>query len=188
MERKKFYGTLRHVKLPIDDTDDSDLSDDGKRIEFGQVLADNSDDESDNISQNSNEDDIIISESELSSESKLPLTELKKRLPKTKKTSVLTTKAKLIWIKDNLMKAEDEIKFADNQDLPREILDLETPINFFRFLFSKNLIKLITDKTNLYVIQCRPNKAANVKKFEIEQFMGICLYTSVIQLPATRHY
>nr|CAH7726963.1 unnamed protein product [Callosobruchus chinensis] len=72
--------------------------------------------------------------------------------------------------------------------MPKEVADLETPLQFFKFFFTKDIISAITTESNLYCSQKRINRPANLTEDEIEQFIGICLYMSIIQLPQARNY
>nr|CAI5847494.1 unnamed protein product [Callosobruchus analis] len=72
--------------------------------------------------------------------------------------------------------------------MPREVADLETPLQLFKFLFTKEIISAITTKSNLYRSQKFIHRPINLTEDEIEQFIGICLYMSSIQLPQARKY
>lgn len=65
---------------------------------------------------------------------------------------------------------------------------METPYQFFCYLFSEEISDTIVDQTNLYAIQNDPSKPLNVQKDEIKQFLGIILYMSLIHLPNSRAY
>ncbi|XP_049809183.1 piggyBac transposable element-derived protein 3-like [Schistocerca nitens] len=87
-----------------------------------------------------------------------------------------------------MIRGDDETKFAGNTALPQEVLELDTPVEYFQYFFTKDIVQYIVQQSNLYSIQCRHNKYVNVSAGEIEQFIGTALFMSVIQLPATRHY
>lgn len=74
------------------------------------------------------------------------------------------------------------------EDLPEEILNLETPMNFFKLLFTTEALDLIYDQSKLYAEQTDPEKANSITRDDISKFIGIIIYMSVVQLPSTRHY
>ncbi|CAG4938749.1 unnamed protein product [Parnassius apollo] len=56
------------------------------------------------------------------------------------------------------------------------------------FNFSEDLITFITEQSNLKSTQVNVNKPANITTTEIEQFIGIVIFTSLVHLPSTRMY
>lgn len=95
---------------------------------------------------------------------------------------------KITWRKKHLAMNEDALNFLGNSSLPNNILELETPYDFFKYLFTDSLLQTIVDQTNLYSVQKNPNKPANISMGDIQKFFGIALYMSVIKLPRTRCY
>ncbi|KAG5284296.1 hypothetical protein AALO_G00025120, partial [Alosa alosa] len=69
-------------------------------------------------------------------------------------------------------------------NLPRPN-DLMSPLEVF---FSEDILDVIVDQSNLYAMQCDPNKPLNLKTSELEQFLGTVLYMSLFGLPGTRMY
>ena len=184
MDPKLFYGKLSAIRIPNFDSEDTDLSDEGEVQ--SQVLAEDSDyEEAPILPMEDEEEDIIIPASDEldSTDDNLPLSEVKKIL--TKQNAFKTTTN---WVEGNLIRTQLETTFLGSEDLPYNIRELETPLQFFKFLFPDSIIKYITEQTNIYALQCRPYRPAHIKQFEIEQFIGISIYTSIIQLPATRQY
>lgn len=181
MDPKRFYGTNKYVRdIPSDnESDDPDLSEDEHDSGYPgcNILAPPSD-EDDEVENLDLEEDIIP-ETDIESDDDdedIPLSELAEKLNPG------------AWRSGNLTKDPNEIKFLGNQDMPQEIKDLDTPYQFFKFFFTKEIISDITAQTNLYCAQQRVNRPANISENEIEQFMGMCLYMSVIHLPQARHY
>lgn len=163
MDPKAFYGTLKYSADIHSDSEDSDLSSDEL--------------ENTPIQPPDNQNGIPDQESDYSSEDDLTLAYIQNRISKN-----------LSWKEGHLIKPDNETQFRGNQDLPSSLRMLETPFDYFTFLFPKSLIEYITEQSNLYNIQCQPNKPVNIKNYEIEQFIGICMYTSLIQLPSTRDH
>lgn len=91
-------------------------------------------------------------------------------------------------MEDKLSIEEDTLQFKGSLDLPTHISRLVSPYQFFNFLFPKSIITHITVQSNLYAFQIRPNKLPNITEKEIEQFIGILLKMSILNLPSIRHH
>lgn len=72
--------------------------------------------------------------------------------------------------------------------LPDEITNLETPLQFFKFLFNDDLLQNICNETHKYSIQCDPNKPFPLTKNELQRFIGVCVLMSLVHLPNSRNY
>lgn len=96
--------------------------------------------------------------------------------------------AKLIWRKQNLVLNDETLAFRGNTSLPTSISDLETPFAFFKYFFDDNLFEKIASESNLYSIQKDPNKPAMLSATDIRQYLGICIYMSVVHMPNVRSY
>ncbi|XP_050305075.1 piggyBac transposable element-derived protein 3-like [Anthonomus grandis grandis] len=92
------------------------------------------------------------------------------------------------WRTGNLRKDPKELEFTGNLNMPPEVADLETPSEFFKFFLTNEIISTITTELNLYCLQKHINRPANLTDNEIEQFIGMYLYMSIIQLPQARNY
>lgn len=98
-------------------------------------------------------------------------------------------KLNLRWKKKNLQLNEQQLRFLGNENLSTDILELDTPIQIFLFLFSKDLIDLVATQTNLYIVQKDPNNSFRVSTTDIQQFIGIVYIMSLIHLPrVTSHW
>lgn len=67
---------------------------------------------------------------------------------------------------------------------PREDV---APIDYFKMFFDDNIFQHIADQTNLYAVQQTGNSIKATKQ-EIEQYVGILMMMSIIQLPQVRMY
>ena len=72
--------------------------------------------------------------------------------------------------------------------MPMDLMLLSTPIQYFKFFMTGEIFEHILHQSTLYSVQQCSSKAFNAKVEELEQFIGISLYMSIIQLPSTRHY
>ena len=62
-----------------------------------------------------------------------------------------------------------------------------SPYQYFKIFFDDNLIKQITEQTNLYPVQTS-GKLINVTTDEMEQYFSILVRMSIIKLPQVRMY
>ncbi|CAB3256979.1 unnamed protein product [Arctia plantaginis] len=87
-------------------------------------------------------------------------------------TTKKPTKPNLRWKKKSLQLNAEQLRFKGNKNLGTELLELETPIQFFFYLFPQELIQMISEETNLYQVQNDPNSTFRVTEMDIRQFMG----------------
>lgn len=154
--------------------------------EFIHILAEESD------SQNQYDDndyEIIVSEtdneeSQLESEDEVPLATFPQQRTKNKKKQ----KEILRWQEKFLNVPNEEVIFKGSESLPRDISQRITPYQFFEYIFTPEVLSYITQETNLYSVQIRSEKPANISEEEIKAFIGICIYMSILHLPSTRSY
>uniref|UniRef100_A0A8C6WVW5 PiggyBac transposable element-derived protein domain-containing protein n=1 Tax=Neogobius melanostomus TaxID=47308 RepID=A0A8C6WVW5_9GOBI len=72
-------------------------------------------------------------------------------------------------------------------NLPRSE-DVFSPLHYFKMFYSEDILSVIAEQSNLYAIQCNPNKPLNLSTKELEQFIGTVIYMSLFGLPATRMF
>ena len=75
----------------------------------------------------------------------------------------------------------------DEFSLPLDDLDTWTPLNYFKLFWKDELHELLSEQTNLSSFQ-KKSKSINVSPGEIEQFIGIHMFMSIINLPAFYMY
>ncbi|CAK1594462.1 unnamed protein product [Parnassius mnemosyne] len=97
-------------------------------------------------------------------------------------------KLNLRWKMKSLLLNEHQLRFLGNENLPTNVLELDTPIQIFLSLFSKDLIDFIATQTNLYIVQKDPNNNFRVSTTDIQQFIGIVYIMSLVQLPRVTHH
>lgn len=206
MDPSKFYGT-RNFRIPNGDVSDNEnLSSDDEHQRNDllgprkSVLLYESDSENERIV--STNEDVIIDETDIEDDDDdMPLSALGQTfidhqnvLPSTSTNKPTKEKPKkkqkqtIDWENKFLAVSEEFVKFQGCTILPDFIKELEDPIHFFNFIFTEELFVYITEQSNLYGVQSRPEKPPNISKEEIRVFCGICIYMSIIQLPSTRSY
>ncbi|XP_035457403.2 piggyBac transposable element-derived protein 3-like [Spodoptera frugiperda] len=170
MDPRRFYGGIHTILKDFPDSSaDEDLSDDeqltNRRRKVLPPLCIPESEESDSVS-----DDNI------------PLSHLASSSTRTSRAE------KPRWRDGFLERAETDLQFTGDISLPLEITTLNTPYQFFKYLFTDDIFLYISQETNKYAVEKRPEKPSNITVKELEQFIGICLYMSIVQLPSTRFY
>lgn len=90
-----------------------------------------------------------------------------------KKKQKKSQKRKVEW-KNRVIQLNDlQLAFVGDTDLPPAFVALETPFNFFSYLFSDDFVENIVNETNLFAARTNPNNSQT----DIKQFMGIWYYT-----------
>ncbi|CAH1963817.1 unnamed protein product [Acanthoscelides obtectus] len=181
MDAKRFYGA-KTVGIPnLSGSEDENLSDDNfYRKTFSQVLVEDTSEE-EQLDREMVED-IVIKESDFSdSEDDVPLSTLIAANKAKKKNKVCFD-----WEDKQLRVSDEDILFKGSHSLGKDILNLGGIFEFFKFFFTDDILVHIMEQTNLYAIQCRPEKPPNITKEEINILIGICIYMSVAHLPSTR--
>ena len=63
---------------------------------------------------------------------------------------------------------------------------VSSSITYFRQLVDDKFLNLIVDNSNLHVTQNDINTIFSITTYELEKFIGICFYMSLISVPGTR--
>lgn len=98
------------------------------------------------------------------------------------------TSKNVTWKKKNLKIDDAARTFSGNDMLPTDILELSTPYAFFKYFFGDDLIDRIASECSTYAIQENPNKPAGLTSLDINQYLGICVYMSIVHMPNCRSY
>lgn len=67
-------------------------------------------------------------------------------------------KLNLRWKNKNLELNAEQLMFMGNKTLGPDLLELDTPVQFFFYLFPNELINKLSEETNLYQVQKDPNR------------------------------
>lgn len=106
----------------------------------------------------------------------------------TKRTKFREIKS-VIWKKRPFQISPDEIKFKGDTSLPQDpFFDLESPLDFFNYFFSSDLIKHICEESLRYSLQKNVNKPFEVTVTDLKRYLGICIMTSLCIVPDIRQY
>lgn len=72
-----------------------------------------------------------------------------------------------------------QFTFKGNACLPHNVAQLDNPYQFFKYFFTDDLLSKIAEETNLYSCQLNPNKSTDYTIYDIQKFLGICIFNSV---------
>ena len=141
----------------------------------------------------SGSDDSALSESDVDDECSVlnrkskPHVDSRRILP-SEVQQAQTKKKRYTWVDGSLLTDEESVKFSGTSTLPEDILELKSPLQFFRYFFSHEVNTYIAEQTNIYSAQCRPEKPLNISTKEVETFLGVCMYMSLVKMSCCKHY
>ena len=198
MDNKRFYNTeeaLVKIFEPTSDSDWSDISDD-EEMNFSQVVTqprvgDNpetedlqeeevsNDDKSGEASINITSDGIEVCAENVKDTVengndgiKINITDFEKSVPR--------------W-RNNAPPLADMEFSGDEFELPPDDFDAWSPLTYFKLFWKDDINVLLSEQTNLYSVQ-RKGKSINTTDCEIQQFIGLQMFMSVLTLPSYRMY
>ncbi|GBN05381.1 PiggyBac transposable element-derived protein 1 [Araneus ventricosus] len=102
---------------------------------------------------------------------------IKQPTSSNKKTD--TGKCHILWKKQSTKFSGEPFLFTGHNALPQSILQLSTPYQFFKYLFTDEIVSKIADETNLYSTQKNPNKPVDCTVYDIHKLIGICILSSL---------
>jgi hypothetical protein len=106
----------------------------------------------------------------------------------TKRTKFREIKS-VVWKKRPFQISPDEIKFKGDTSLPQDpFFDLESPLDFFNYFFSSNLLQHICEESLRYSLQKNVNKPFEITETDLKRYLGICIMTSICIVPDIRQY
>ncbi|CAH1983992.1 unnamed protein product [Acanthoscelides obtectus] len=202
MDPKIFYGKKEHVTVLVPDLDseedfdsDDSLLDETYKptlLDYDEedLLESSSGEESnaDNQGNNNEERNNLGSWNE---DDEIPLRQLRDKILRVSAVSVQggvknmkIKKAPLKWQSSN--KEPSDLPTWKAQ-LPSQT-SVETPLHYFYKLVDKELLEYIVEQTNLYAAQKDIGLNFCMDSKELEQFIGVCFYMSLITVPGTRRY
>ena len=66
--------------------------------------------------------------------------------------------------------------------------DILEPIDYFSRFFGNDLVQLIANETNRYALQCDIDKTICITNHDIQSYIGIGMYMSLVRMSRTRMY
>ena len=102
-------------------------------------------------------------------------------------TDEVRSRQKFCWKDENVKTTPRDVPFTGTFRLD-EFDDLQTPLQFFRHFCCSELIDNIAEQTMLYSAQQRPHSPIKATRSNVEKFVGVALYMSLVRMPSTRNY
>ena len=145
------------------------------------------------VSDDINEEENVVDHLEVSAEKPAPPDTNPQPTPvrdiNIELTQLKEKYKKVLWKFDNNFKfGTQQTEFTGNCSLPKAVLDLSTPLSYFNYFFSEDLIGTIVAETNLYSTEKNPDRPQAISATHIKKYVGICIMTSVVQVPNIRRY
>ena len=201
MERKRLYNTAEALQIILAPNSDSEMSDfelSDEEIDISQVdlrprVGDDSDPD-DLLQENENVEDLVDAEedhedagganfdandSPVESEEiegqnvdKIDISAYEKYVPRWR------NKAPPVFNSEYL---------GEEFTLPPVDCNSWTPLNYFELFWKADLNVLLSEQTNLYSVQ-RKGTSLKTTAGEIQQFIGLQMFMSILELPSYRMY
>lgn len=92
------------------------------------------------------------------------------------------------WKCGNLIFDDNFFKFHGEKNFSSNLLNLDTPLQYFSYFFDDELMQHIVEHTILYSVQKNPNKPLKISVTDIKKFIGILNLMSIIHLPNSRSF
>ncbi|XP_039287948.1 piggyBac transposable element-derived protein 3-like [Nilaparvata lugens] len=81
-----------------------------------------------------------------------------------------------------------DIQFTGETLLPEEIMQLETPYQFFSYFFNEELLVKICEQTLLYSVQKDPAHPFEIQPNLLKKYIGILIFMSIVKMNNVRNY
>lgn len=207
MEKYEFRKYKRKIQLTPDeiqafcipsDSEDElecDDSDNDPTVQIDNIPIDSSDNEDDIVKPRlitSHNSDISSDCTNSTSVTKVDITQpstsfqSNDNVSQGKPRKQTQKKNNIIWrLRKNTFN-DDAFIFKGNNTLPLDVMKLDTPYQFFKYFITDELLSTITEETNFYSSQINPSKPTNFINYDIQKFLGICIFNSVLSTSNNR--
>lgn len=102
----------------------------------------------------------------------------------TKKKPIIVKNVR--WSTGNL--SQIPCSFQGNTDLPENIIQLETPLQIFKYFFTDDLNNHICDESQKYNTQNNINNPIQITSDDLNKFIGVLNLMSIVNITNVRHY
>lgn len=88
----------------------------------------------------------------------------------------------------------DKYKFTGDASLPQEVLELQDPLQYFKFFMTDEILEYIVEESNAFAMTKNANANENANTplnltcLELKKFIGSVLWMSCVKLPQSRLY
>ncbi|XP_031333889.1 piggyBac transposable element-derived protein 3-like [Photinus pyralis] len=124
-----------------------------------------------------------VSDTTSDEEDNVPLSHLRNSTTTKKKP-----KNPIKWKPSSTKRNVTTNQFTGDELLPGNILTLNTPLKLFSHFISDDFLVEVVRQTCLYSVQTNPAKPITTCPEEIQNFIGILLWMSLIRQPTSRRY
>nr|CAI5868902.1 unnamed protein product [Callosobruchus analis] len=163
-----FYGKSRvdAIRDIPSYSEDSELSDDEDGAELAAIQ---------------NGDEIQEFQEDVSEGDDIPYVPLRQLLTLPPNTKLYCPENENItWRESRTVRNPQQNIFLGTHDLPEGILELNGPYELFKFFSADDFIRQTVEQTCLYSVQKRSDKPFTTNPKEIEQFLRILIWMSLI--------
>jgi len=78
--------------------------------------------------------------------------------------------------------------FLGNTNLPEEVLELETPLQIFKYFFTNDLIDHICSESLKYSVLNDISNPTQITPEELQKFVGVLTFMSLVNITNVSHY
>lgn len=96
--------------------------------------------------------------------------------------------SKVTWRKRSMRLHVNDVAFRGKSALPVTLTRLETPLEFFNYFFTNEIIGIIVEETNRTALQENINNTFRTNMEEMRRFIGCLIYMSVYRYPNIESY
>lgn len=98
------------------------------------------------------------------------------------------TISKPVWRNGHMHFDENKIAFQGESIWPDELMDCNTPYDFFSYFFTTDLKDKIVEESNSYATQNNISNPVSISRTDFNKYLGILIYSSVAKFPNTKSY
>lgn len=171
------------------DISEDDLESDGEDIPYypslGALEAELVDDE-DVLTGQDNSEDFL--DPPLIQDAQLVQGALSLERIEAQPTESLMNLRNLLWRKQSFLFDENNIKCGGSEELPSSMMELQSPYQFFTYLFTNTFMENIVAESACNAAQKQPNRPEIFTVGELRKYFGILIFMSVYHYPSTRSY
>nr|XP_047128015.1 piggyBac transposable element-derived protein 4-like [Hydra vulgaris] len=94
----------------------------------------------------------------------------------------------IVWRKKCMQLHVNEVAFRGSTDLPPVVKKLQSPLDFFNYFFTDDLVELISLETHRAAITKNLNTKFKIDKYGIRRYIGVLIFMSVYRYPNIEDY
>ena len=130
-------STSRNMRNTVYASDSENERDNGKKVHVGMIIPESESEEEEGL------DDV-------------PLQQRLDRITSVRPMPVQTKRSLPNWSLGNMIKDEEGTKFIASNEMPMDLMLLSTPIQYFKFFMTREILKHTLHQSTLYSVQQCP--------------------------------